>query len=255
MMKRALMGIVVALAGPAALAQDAAAGVGETADAVFEQVWSSASTLKPELRGRLGPQFMETVILSGDDALIQRWQSRTGAEPRPPYEGEDWALSKARALVEAEGWDGFISRARTRQAPMNMGRPEKMAAATLHLADDAMAERLISEMFTMAAADRSEAGFEKASFGHSLAEVAMQRCDIDMFDRALALTDGPDGLRYAFWRARMTGDVSSAAARIGQEHDGSSTSVLRQALDGYSAVLRLGVCPAPVNGVTPPEAD
>ena len=48
--------------------------------------------------------------------------------------------------------------------------------------------------------------FERGDFGHVLSELAMETCDLAMFDRAVQLTVEPDGLRYAFWRARITGE-------------------------------------------------
>ncbi len=72
----------------------------------------------------------------------------------------------------------------------------------------------------------------------------MEDCDLAGFDRALPLTLEPEGLRYAFWRARITGEGAALAGRLRREGDGEDSRHVRGALEGYGAILQRGYCPA-----------
>jgi len=190
---------------------------------VIEAIWQNSEAIEPSKREHIIPLFLETV-----------------AHVAPEY--EDYALKKVRKFVSAEGWDAFFARSQSRSFPFNSGRPEMMAAAAEHLADDELADRIYTLMERLGFEDRSEAGFERASFGHVLVEAAMRRCDLQSFDRVLKMTDAPESIRYAFWRTRMAGCPSDLAPRISRDFDPESTTLLRQAMDGYGDVLRHGVC-------------
>jgi hypothetical protein len=85
--------------------------------------------------------------------------------------------------------------------------------------------------------------FERADFGHVLAERMMRDCRLVEFDRALGLTAAPESLRYALWRARITGGAGTLAPDIRAGDGSEDTSHVRQALEGYGAVMALGYCP------------
>lgn len=210
---------------------------------LFETIWSNAERLDPSKRERLASIFLKAVMLTGDGELLSSWESRIGAAYQPDEIYEDYALKKVSRFVVAEGWDAFFSHAQSRAYPFNSGRPEMMAAAAEHIADDDIAERIYRMMERLGSEDRSRAAFERASFGHALAEAAMRRCDVAGFDRALELTDAPDSLRYAFWRTRMHKEApGSLQARIDREFDPKNSAILRQAIDGFADVLKLGPC-------------
>ena len=209
---------------------------------VFETLWQEIVLLEDKDRRRLEPHFLQAVAVSRDPALIDTWERKLGetAEIAAPY--ENYALMKVSRFIEAEGWQAFFSRAELRQRPFNTGRPEMMAAAAEHLADPETAQRIYVLMETYAQADRSEAAFERASFGHVLAEAAMRRCDLVAFDRALNFTDAPDALRYAVWRTRMAGRLADVLIRLETAPQASHAMYVRQVTDGLSDVLALKTC-------------
>ena len=211
---------------------------------LLETIWEQAERLEPQQQEQIKPLLLEVAALSGDDVTLKRWEARTGQGYVAPEPFENYSLEKVRKFVDAEGWDEFFLRAKSRAHPMNSGRPEMMAAAAHHLADDQTAARIYALMEELGRADRSQAAFERASFGHALVEAAMHRCDIELFDRALEMTDAPGSIRYAVWRTRMTGDVETLRSRIIDDFDPSSPSILRLALSGYADILRAGECDA-----------
>ncbi|HRK69101.1 MAG TPA: hypothetical protein PKY73_16215, partial [Hyphomonas sp.] len=73
-------------------------------------------------------------------------------------------------------------------------------------------------------------------------ERAMRDCDLAAFDRAAGLTTAPDALRYRLWRARITGGAGSLADTIRSGDGSNDTRHVRQALEGYGAILSLGYC-------------
>lgn len=217
------------------------------AGCVLRAIHDAMSALPADKQERLKPVFMDTVALSGDAALLAEWQERLGgvAAPRPDY--PDYARGQAEAVLQEAGWDGFLQRARAGLPPFNIGRPELMAAAARLAPDPATRDKVVAVMFDLAGPpDRSARpmeNFERGDFGHLLTELAMEDCSLSAFDRALPLTLDPDGLRYAFWRARITGGAGGLAARVRSESTGSDTRHVREALEGYGAILELGYCP------------
>ncbi|MEO1100650.1 MAG: hypothetical protein AAFW65_02270, partial [Pseudomonadota bacterium] len=104
--------------------------------------------------------------------------------------------------------------------------------------------RIMGEMEALVRRSVSDRSFERDMLAHGLAEAAMRRCELDRFDRARSMTQGPDSLRYEFWRARITGDVSYVTPRIAAEAERDDTRFVRQALEGYRAILEHGYCGA-----------
>lgn len=209
---------------------------------VFEAIWWEIEVLQDDDRSRLEPGFLQMVAHSEDDALIEKWEQQLGRAARTAEPYNDYARAKVETFVETYGWKAFFERSELKQRPFNSGRPEMMAAAAEYLADDETAQRIYDLMERLAKADRSEAAFERASFGHVLAEAAMRRCDVSAFERALRLTDAPDALRYAAWRTRMTGKMSDVLARLESMHEGSRAMHIRQVTDGFADILALNSC-------------
>jgi hypothetical protein len=165
-----------------------------------------------------------------------------------PY--EDYARRTAETAIREIGWEGFMRRARDGAPPLHMGRPEIMAAAIEFAPDSKQRARLIEMMFSLAGAPDANArgtinadDFERADFGHVLAERMMRDCKLADFDRAAALTSAPDALRYRLWRARITGGAGQLAQDIRAGDGSEDSSHVRQALEGYGAILSLGYCP------------
>lgn len=210
----------------------------------------AATRLPADKQLRLRPVFAELVAVADDPALAARWQSRIGqTQARRP--SPDYALETALQVIGRHGWEGFLQRAQTGAEPLNIGRPEIMGAA-LELAPDAEARRDLTElMFSLAGSPTARSSslggfnpdmFERSDFGHVLAERMMRACDLENFTRARRLTSVPDSIRYDFWQARITGNAGALAARVRMGDGSSDTSFIRQALEGYGAILRYGYC-------------
>ena len=221
------------------------AGAGEQS-CMFEAIWAAASPLPPEKKARIQHFFLQTVEQAGDAALLQQWHARLGAPAIHRSPAVDYTADQARAVVAESGWDGFEQRARTGAVPFNTGRPEIMAAGVRLAPDAAIKRRLTQAMFDLAQTKHTRGGmgddFEKSDFGHALAELSMQACDLAGFDRAVAMTAAPDSLRYALWRARITGHAGALAARIRNEASADDTRHVRGALEGYAPIVSLGYC-------------
>ncbi len=214
---------------------------------MLQAIWEAAAAFPEAKRDRLKPLFLDTVAKAGDDALLAGWQQRLGsvAAPQPVY--ADYAREQAERALDRSGWEGFLSAARSGSDPFNIGRPEVMAAGARLAPDSATRARVVSAMFeiagSQAAGGRPGDDFERVDFGHALAELSMESCDLAAFDRASAMTPEPDGLRYAFWRARITGSAGHLAERIRDSGD-EDTRFVRAAIEGYSDILSRGYCPA-----------
>lgn len=231
-----------------ALAGPCPAGRGEAA-CMLDAAWSAASALPADKRDRLRPAFIQPVSYLSGSEVRTPWKERLrNVRIDPAY--DDYARGQAEAAIAEFGWQGFLQRARDGAAPLHIGRPEIMAAA-VGLAPDAAARRkLVDLMYSLAGASDSRTvsgipldAFERADFGHVLAERAMRDCDLAGFDRAAALTTAPDALRYRLWRARITGGAGSLADTIRAGDGSDDTRQVRQALEGYTAGRTLGYCP------------
>ena len=71
----------------------------------------------------------------------------------------------------------------------------------------------------------------------------MIRCDADTLSRAISITESPNSLRYAFWRARIDGTSVGLVNRIRNIGSIDDTREIRRILDGYRAILEHGYCP------------
>jgi hypothetical protein len=212
-----------------------------------EAIWAAAARMPEEKQARLKPDFLTMLEASGDRALLREWEKRLGQKAAAPSPGAmPYALARASETVTAHGWDGFLTRARMGDAPFKSGRPEIMAAGLTMAPDDKTYDLIIAEMLALAGApgrgrDASE-NFERGDFGHVLAEAAMERCDLALFDRAVALTPEPASLRYAFWRARIMGGASGLAPQLSDIDGEGDSRPVRQAIEGYGAILKHGYC-------------
>lgn len=216
---------------------------------MLDAAWQAAGLLPQDKQARLKPAFSEVTRGLKDAALASRWQMRLGDVPAP-QPAPDFARRQAEAAIAEFGWEGFFQKARLSEAPLNMGRPEIMAAA-VDLAPNSMERlRLIDMMFSFAGAPKpgttgriSPDAFERASLGHVLAEQMMKDCNLVAFDRARGLTAAPESIRYELWRARITGGGGKLAPKIRQGDGSDDTTFVRHVLEGYGPVLRLGYCP------------
>ena len=220
-------------------------GVPETA-CMLDSIWAAVELLPPQKQDRVKGVFLQTVALTNDPALTRQWTGKLGAPDQTALTPVPYARQRAEAALAQGGWDSFLQLARAGKAPFNVGRPEVMAAGARLAKDSATRQRIIQAMFDIAGPPQPRNGlggsFEQADFGHALAEIAMETCELQMFDRAVALTAAPESLRYALWRTRITGNAGGLAARIRNEADESDTRHVRNALEGYAPVLSLGYC-------------
>jgi len=216
-------------------------------DCVLDAIWAAAEALPAQKRERLVEPFLEIVALSGDAGIVHTWRQRLKAAPPTPLGETPYARQKARLAIASGDWDRFLSDARSGRPPFNIGRPEIMAEGARLARDTETRQRVIDAMFDLAGPPQTAKGldrsFEQADFGHVLAELAMETCDLAGFDRAVALTADPNSLRHALWRSRITGDARPLAARILGEADAEDTRHVRSALDGYAPILERGYCP------------
>ena len=215
---------------------------------MIQAIWEAAAGFPADKRDRLKPIFLNTVALSGDAALLADWEGRLGGEAAPEPEYPDYVRERAEAELREADWNHFLQQAQAGLPPFNIGRPELMAAGARLAPDVATRQRVIEAMFALAGPPQPGAkpleNFERGDFGHVLSELAMENCNLAAFDRAVQLTVEPDGLRYAFWRARITGSASDLAERVRTESDRQDTRHVREALEGYGAILQRGYCPA-----------
>lgn len=237
-----------ALAESAALSGAACPAASE-AECMLEAAWIAAQDLPQEKRARVRPLFVPLALKLTGATAKARWDARLGdTEVEMPY--EDYVRRTAESVVRESGWEGFVRLARDGAAPLHMGRPEIMAAAIEFAPDRQQRARLIEMMFFLAGTPDTAArgtitadDFERADFGHVLAERMMRDCNLAEFNRAVALTSAPDALRYRLWRAQITGGAGKLAGDIRAGDGTDDTSHVRQALEGYGAILSLGYCP------------
>ncbi len=85
--------------------------------------------------------------------------------------------------------------------------------------------------------------FERAAFGHVLAEQMMRDCNGPLFDRAAALMPVSDSIRIRFWSARIRGNAGQLAGAVRRGDGRADTAFVRQAIEGYRVILELGYCP------------
>ncbi|KCZ52417.1 hypothetical protein [Hyphomonas pacifica] len=216
-------------------------------ECMLESIWVAASILPPEKQDRVKRNFLYVVAETHDAGLTREWSRRLNSAPLLPANGTGYARRKAQGLLAEGGWDKFLQRARAGTSPFNIGRPEIMAEGARLAETPDTRKRVINAMFDLAGPPLGGKGFdrsfEQADFGHVLAELSMEDCNLQDFDRAVRLTATPDSLRYALWRARITGDASPLAARIRNEADDQDTRHVRAVLEGYGPIISRGYCP------------
>ncbi len=215
---------------------------------ILEAIWQASQSLAPGKQVRLKPSFSHVIALLAEGPDRRGWMERIGLTEadlqRALHEGSDYALGKSRTVLAEAGQSGFIQQARLRSDAFNIGRPEMLTAMALDTGDEAFSHQLVELMRTLAQTDASAAGYERADLAHGLTQIAMRKCDLALFDYALPMTGGPESIRYALWRARITGSAGLLAERIRTETaDGDGdTRPVRQALEGYEAILEFGYC-------------
>lgn len=227
--------------GPSCTAKDEAA-------CMLDAAWNAALLLPPEKLERVKPLFVPLALKVPGAKAQSRWNDRLGdVAVEMPY--EDYVRRTAETTIRENGWEGFVRLAQEGAAPLHMGRPEIMAAAIEFAPDARQRARLIEMMFQLAGAPGTAArgaisadDFERADFGHVLADRMMRDCKLAEFDRAAELTAAPDALRYQLWRARITGGAGALAPDIRAGDGTDDTSHVRQVLEGYGAILSLGYC-------------
>ena len=211
------------------------------AGCILDAAWSASLILPDEKRQRLAPAFLEIALNSGDPDLVSSWEARFDqkAQIAAPY--PDYGWQKADPIIRARGVDGLIETAVQRRAPLNFGRADALLSAGIryHVDDRDAAKRLNTALLSMA---QSASAFEKPNLAHAAAELAMVRCDLDLFSQAVSLTDAPQNLRYAFWRARVSGGSTELLGRVREIDDDQDTREVRRVLDGYRAIQEFGYC-------------
>ena len=236
-----------AQARPAEAAASACPAKDEAA-CMLDAAWTAALLLPPEKLDRVKPLFAPLVLQLPGSRLAGRWDERIG-DTGVDVPGRDYVRQTAETAIREYGWDGFLERARAGAAPLHMGRPEIMGAAVDLAPGASQRAQLIELMFSLAGPSKpdriggfSDDDFERADFGHVLAERMMRDCKLAGFDRAVALTNAPDALRYRLWRARITGGAGSLAQEIRNGDASGDSRHVRQALEGYGPILTLGYC-------------
>lgn len=212
-------------------------------DPILEEIWQATFLLPEDKRARLTRPMLETAAASGDAALLSHWEARLDA--RASAGPDTYYQSMAQPgfnVLQAKGEATFLRRVRSGAPPFNIGRPQILSAMAIETSDDTLARRIMNEMDGLMRASDRDGGFERDMLAHGLAEAAMRRCDLTRFDRARSVTQDPGSVRYAFWRARITGQVASVTPRIQAEAEREDTRFVRQALEGYRAILEHGVC-------------
>jgi hypothetical protein len=240
--------LALLMSGPAAVADPGCAAGKDEKSCMLQAIWEVAAGFPADKRNRLTPIFLNTVALSGDTALLADWEGRLGGEAAPPPEYPDYVRERAEAELREADWNRFLQRAQAGLPPFNIGRPELMAAGARLAPDVPTRQRVVEAMFALAGPPRPGArpleNFERGDFGHVLSELAMENCDLTAFDRAVRLTVEPEGLRYAFWRARITGGAGALVSRVRAAGGREDTRHVREAMEGYGAILQRGYCPA-----------
>ena len=208
---------------------------------VLDAAWSAALILEEDKRLRLASAFLEIAALSGKIEIIEKWESRFDrqVDDAPIYPDYGWQV--AEPILTAEGVDALLSLAKRRADPLNFGRADVLLSAGTRFQSTApkTALKINQAMLEMMATASS---FEKPNLAHAAAELAMVRCDAELLQDALRSTDAPDNLRYAFWRARISGEVMPILSEVRGIKNEDDTREIRRVLDGYRAILEHGYC-------------
>ena len=229
-----LLGTFQAASDPLACEQS------ETA-CVLDAAWSAALILPEEKRAGLATAFLEIASMSGEPAIISKWEGRfeRRAEHLASYPDYGWHI--AEPILDRQGVDALISMAKRRADPLNFGRADVLLAAgkRFQITDTALARQINQAMMQMLGGASS---FEKPLLANAAAELAMIRCDAPLMREALRSTDAPENLRYAFWRSRIDGNAKMLLSDIRAIRNDEDTREIRRVLDGYRAILEHGYC-------------
>lgn len=230
---------------PGALARAEPGCDGSEAACVLQATWGAALVLPDEKLERIKPLIVSMASRVGEPELVRFWADKLSISPGDGQKAQstytDFGWQNASKVIGEYGVDGLIRFAKEKRAPMNFGRGDSLLAAGKRLAKDqpAQAKRLNTALLDLI---RSASAFEAPELAHAAAELAMHRCDLQMFDKATALTNAPNNMRYAFWRTRMTGNSAGLHGRVLADADAEDTRHVRQVLDGYRAIVDLGYC-------------
>lgn len=155
--------------------------------------------------------------------------------------GADYGWSKAEPLLMNGGVDALIQAARQSGGPLRYARTDALLSAgvRLRLTDPEAATRINAALLELAG--RADT-FELMIYAHAAAELAAIRCDAAMFRSATLKTGLSDSLRYAFWRGRFEGDLTTQIKRVWEESSSEDTRHIRQAIDGYRLIDQYGYC-------------
>jgi hypothetical protein len=248
MMRALILLIFAGLGAAGAASAEACPAGGREAPCMLEAAWTATEALPETKQARLKPLFAPLALGLKDAKSKAVWDARLG-DTGLDVEGTDYVRRTAETAIREYGWEGFLQRAREGLAPLHMGRPEIMAAAIELAPDSKQRARIIEMMFSLAGTPDSRVisgisvnAFERSDFGHVLADRMMRDCRLAEFDRAVDMTASPASLRYALWRARITGGAGALADDIRAADADGDTSHVRQALEGYGAILSLGYC-------------
>lgn len=243
-MKRLILSLLAALSVAVGALADTGDSERSEADQVLQAAWGAALILPTDKQARLAPAFLEIASLSGETRLLQFWEQRLGQSyaPQPTYPDYGWQI--AEPILQRGGVRALIDTANRRAEPLSFGRADALLAAGKHLTK-ARPEEALQINQALLDLTRSASQFERVILAHAAAELAMTRCDVAMFDEAERATTSPGNLRYAFWRARMSGDVSHLFSRVRAIDRDDDTREVRRVLEGYRAIQELGYCPTP----------
>jgi hypothetical protein len=208
---------------------------------VLDAAWSAALILDEDKRLRLAPAFLEIAALSDEADVIEKWESRFDRHVGEVQTYPEYGWQVAEPILKAEGVDALLSLAKRRADPLNFGRADVLLSAGTHYQTTApkTARQINQAMLEMMVTASS---FEKPNLAHAAAELAMVRCDAELLENALRSTDAPDNLRYAFWRARISGKVMPILSEVRAIKNEDDTREIRRVLDGFRAILEHGYC-------------
>lgn len=215
---------------------------------LLDAAWGAALILPEEKRDRLAAPFLEIASLTEEPELVSFWEKRFGHSVDIVRVYPDYGWQTAAPLLASGSVEELIARAERREAPLSFGRADVLLAAGIHFREDApeKARRLNAALLSLIG---SASKFEQPNLAHAAAELAMARCDLETFEDARAQTDAPDNLRYAFWRARITGQDEALLARVRAIEEDQDTREVRRVLDGYRAIQEFGYCPVRISQI------
>lgn len=159
----------------------------------------------------------------------------------PSLSNDDFGWEKARPILMSGGVDELIAQASNPNGPLRYAKADALlsAGARLRETDQDGAQRLNQALLDMA--DRAD-DFERPIYAHAAAELAMLRCDSDLFERAIGRVSAPESLRYGFWRGRLEGGVDDLIPLIEEQASDEDTRHIRQVIDGYGPIALYGYC-------------